>query len=48
MAASTPEINVAGFFGGATELARFLVDQGAASENPERQDADPFGNQLPV
>ena len=32
MAASTPEINVAGFFGGATELARFLVDQGATSE----------------
>ena len=24
------------------------VDQGAAPENPERQDADPFGNQLPV
>ena len=32
MAASTPEINVAGFFGGATALARFLVAQGAASE----------------
>lgn len=32
MAASTPEINVAGFFGGATELAKFLVEQGKTSE----------------
>lgn len=32
MAASTPEINVAGFFGGATELAKFLVEQGKTHE----------------
>ena len=32
MATSNPEINVAGFFGGATELAKFLVEQGKTSE----------------
>ena len=32
MAANTPEINVAGFFGGATEVVRYLVDRGAEAE----------------
>ncbi|HIT69994.1 MAG TPA: hypothetical protein IAC36_08840, partial [Candidatus Aphodomonas merdavium] len=32
MAASNPEINVAGFFGGATDLAKYLIDFGAKSE----------------
>lgn len=39
MAASTPEIKSAGFFGGATELAQYLVTHGAKSER-EKMDIE--------